>query len=305
MPLRSLLGAVQKAADTTKIANESIADKIAKLSKLSTEDMVSTVVKGTLSVGIKILIALAIYIVGRWIIKYVVRLLRKMMEQRDVDLSLRTFFVSLTKAILIIFLIAIIIGVLGLDTTSFVALFASAGLAFGMAMSGTLQNFAGGVLILILKPFKVGDFIEAQGQTGTVKEILLFNTLINTPDNKAILLPNGSISSGIINNYSREEKRRVDWTFGIAYGDDYQKARTLLLSLLKNDKRIHTDPEIFVALHSLGDSSVNIVVRVWVDTPEYWNVYFELNEKVYKEFPENGIHFPFPQMDIHLQKNDA
>lgn len=300
MPLSSLQKAATVAADTTLNAKLTIAQKIETLSAMSSEQMVGEMTRWVISVSLKVLIALAIYFLGRWLIRYVIHILRNMMIKREVDLSLRSFVLSLIKAILIIFLIAIIIGVLGLDTTSFVALFASAGLAFGMAMSGTLQNFAGGVMILVLKPFRVGDFIEAQGQTGTVKEILLFNTLVNTPDNKAILIPNGGISSGIINNYSREDQRRVDWNFGIAYGDDYEKAKRLLAELLESDARVHADPAYFIALHSLGDSSVNIVVRAWVDTVDYWDVYFLMNERVYKEFPANGINFPYPQMDVHL-----
>lgn len=305
MPLKAITSAATTASDTTTHIKATLADKLANLSQMSTEDIIGEVVRWSISISLKILIAIAIYMLGRWAIRYVVHVIRKMMERRNVDLSLRAFVISLTKAILIIFLIAVIIGVLGLDTTSFVALFASAGLAFGMAMSGTLQNFAGGVMILILKPFRVGDFIEVQGELGTVKEILLFNTLINTPDNKAIMIPNGGISTGIINNYSHEDKRRVDWTFGIAYGDDYDKAKELLSFLLENDKRIHLDPHFFIALHSLGDSSVNIVVRAWVDTVDYWDVHFHLNEQVYKEFPIHGIHFPYPQMDVHIQSKNA
>ena len=174
-----------------------------------------------------------------------------------------------------------------------------------MALSGTLQNFAGGVMVLLFKPYRVGDYIEAQGQSGTVKEIQLFNTVLNTPDNKTILVPNGSLSTGIINNYSHEERRRVDWTFGIGYGDSYDYAKATLRELLEADERILKDPAYFIALHSLGDSSVNIVVRAWVATPDYWNVYFGMNEKVYKVFNERGINIPFPQMDVHLYSAQA
>ena len=175
-------------------------------------------------------------------------------------------------------------------------------LAIGMALSGTLQNFAGGVMILIFKPFHVGDFIEAQGQTGTVKEIQLFNTIINTPDNKTIMIPNGGISTGIINNYSKENRRRVEWTFGIGYGDDYDKAKATIAELLEQDDRILPEPAHFIALSSLGDSSVNIVVRVWTSTDNFWSVFFDMNEKVYKRFAEVGLNIPFPQMDVHLHQ---
>ena len=174
-----------------------------------------------------------------------------------------------------------------------------------MALSGTLQNFAGGVMVLLFKPYRVGDFIEAQGQSGTVKEIQLFNTVLNTADNKTILVPNGSLSTGIINNYSREARRRVDWTFGIGYGDDYDFAKATLAELLDADSRVMKDPAYFIALQSLGDSSVNIVVRAWVSTADYWSVYFDLNEKVYKVFTQKGINIPFPQMDVHLIPSPA
>ena len=200
-------------------------------------------------------------------------------------------------------LIIIVISFLGIDTTSFIAIFASAGLAVGMALSGTLQNFAGGVLVLLLKPYRVGDFIEAQGQTGTVKAITLFSTVLATPDNKNIILPNGGMSTGIINNYSKENIRRVDWTFGIAYGDDYDKAKATIASLLEADDRVMKDPAYFIALGALADSSVNITVRAWVASEDYWGVFFDMNEKVYKTFPKEGLNIPFPQMDVHLDKN--
>ena len=186
-------------------------------------------------------------------------------------------------------MIIFIIGALGINTSSFIALFASAGVAIGMSLSGTLQNFAGGIMILVFKPYKVGDFIEAQGYMGIVKEIQIVNTIINTPDNKIIIIPNGGLSTGIINNYSKETIRRVDWTFGIAYGNDYDTAKATLLKLIENDSRILKEPETFIALHRLGDSSVNIVVRAWVKQENYWDVYFHMNELVYKDFPRNNL----------------
>ncbi|MEG1635813.1 MAG: mechanosensitive ion channel, partial [Rikenellaceae bacterium] len=230
------------------------------------------------------------------------KIVRNILEKREIDVSLRSFILSFISITLTLLLIITIVTILGIDTTSFVALFASAGLAIGMALSGTLQNFAGGVLILFLKPFKVGDFIETQGQVGTVKDIHLFNIILNTPDNKTIVIPNGGISNGIINNYSREERRRVDWTFSIAYGDDYDTARELILSLLKADQRVFWDPQPLVALGSLADSSVNLTVRAWVLTSDYWGVYFDMNEKVYKTFSTNGLNIPFPQLDVHMVK---
>lgn len=288
-------------ADSVKTT---FAEKLSALSEMSLQDLVQTFTSGLISIALKILIALLIFWVGRWLIRRVRKLLERIMVKRNVDVSLRAFLMSLVNITLMLFLITIIIGVLGIDTTSFIALFASAGLAIGMALSGTLQNFAGGVMILLFRPFRVGDYIEAQGQTGTVKEIQLIHTLLNTTDNKTILLPNGPVSSGIINNYSREPRRRVDWTFGIAYGDDYDVAKATILELLAADERVATDPAPFVALTALADSSVNIVVRAWVDSNEYWNVYFDMNERVYKVFGTKGLNIPFPQMDVHLYKGE-
>ena len=201
-------------------------------------------------------------------------------------------------------LLIIIIGVIGIDTSSFIALFASAGVAVGMALSGTLQNFAGGVIILLFRPFKVGDFIEAQGVSGTVKEIQIFNTLVHTGDNKVILLPNGPVSTGIINNYSREPKRRLDFTFSIAYGDDYEKAREVLLRLIKEDSRVLDNPAApFVALSALGASSIDITVRVWCKQEDYWGIKFDLNKKVYEIFPKEGLNFPYQTLTLHVEKD--
>lgn len=288
------------------VSNDSIAvnkkEIISQLSQMSLEQVFEKIVSGAIELTIKIAIALVIFFVGRWLMKRLHKIVLRILEKRNVELSLRTFLLSAINITLTLFLIVIIIGILGIDTTSFVAVFASAGLAVGMALSGTLQNFAGGVMVLLFKPYKVGDFIEAQGQSGTVKEIQIFNTILNTADNKTIIIPNGGLSTGIINNYSKEGRRRVDWTFGIAYGNDYDKAKSILQDLLKNDSRVSDTPPVFIALHSLGDSSVNIVVRAWVKTEDYWDVYFNLNEKVYKSFADANINIPFPQMDVHLFK---
>ncbi|MEI7676026.1 MAG: mechanosensitive ion channel domain-containing protein [Bacteroidales bacterium] len=253
----------------------------------------------------KVLIALVIYFVGRWIIRRTKRICVKIFERREMDLSLRTFLISLINISLTIVLILIIISILGFETSSFVALFASAGVAIGMALSGTLQNFAGGVMVLLFKPYKVGDVIEAQHYTGTVKEILIFNTVLNTFDNKAIFIPNGSLATGIINNFSRENIRRIEWEFSIPYGNNYEKAKELVLNLLHNDQRILNEPAApFVALSKLGASSVDIVVRVWVPSTEFWNVYYSLNEQVYELFEKEGLSLPIPRMDVLLKKEE-
>lgn len=252
--------------------------------------------------GLKLLVAFLILIVGRWLVKVLKNSLNRIMERRNTDASLRTFLGSLVSILSNFILIIIIISVLGINTSSLVALLASAGLAVGMALSGTLQNFAGGVVIMIFHPFKVGDYISAQGQEGTVKEIQIFNTIIKTIDNKIVTIPNGILSTGIMTNFAKEETRRVDWTFSISYGDDYDKAKAVLKDLCNADARILKTPEVFVEIAKLNDSSVDLAVRAWVKSADYWDVFFSMNEKVYKTFPAEGLHLPFPQMDVHVKQ---
>ena len=275
---------------------------LSSTSTLSWDVFISKMIDLGISLGSKLLIALVIFIIGRWLVKRILRLTCTIMQKRQVEASLYSFVRSLVGITLNFVLLITIISVLGIETSSFIALFASAGVAIGMALSGTLQNFAGGVMILLFKPFKVGDTIEAQGQSGKVKEIQIFNTLITTPDNKLIIMPNGGLSTGIMKNYSKEPTRRVDWEFGIGYGDSYDKAKAVIDKLLASDSRVLQDPAWFIALTSLGESSVNIVVRAWVNAPDYWDVYFNLNEKVYKTFAEEGLNIPFPQLDVHLHQ---
>ena len=271
-------------------------------SNVSMDAFLSRMVDLGVTVGSKILFAVIVLIVGRWLVRRLNKLVNKILTKREVDASLTTFVRSLVSITLNLLLVIVIIGILGIETSSFIALFASAGVAVGMALSGTLQNFAGGVMILLFKPFKVGDFIEAQGQSGTVREIQIFNTILTTADNKVIIIPNGGLSTGLMKNYSKEPTRRVDWEFGIAYGDDYTKAREVLARLLGADSRVLKEPPYFIALTSLGASSVNIVVRAWVNSADYWGVYFDMNEKVYKTFAQENLNIPFPQMDIHLHQ---
>ena len=252
--------------------------------------------------GIKVLISIAILIIGHYVIKLLKRLLKGILERHKVEISLALFLNNLFSILLNFILIIAVISVLAIDTSSLVALLASAGLAIGMALSGTLQNFAGGVMIMLFKPFKVGDFIEAQGQLGVVKEIQIFNTIVLTLDNKTVYIPNGSLATGIMTNYSKQGTRRVDWTFSIAYGDDYDKAKALILKLFADDERIMKEPAVFVELTKLNTSSVDIVARAWVKSEDYWGVYFSMNEKVYKNFPKEGLNIPFPQMDVHLKQ---
>lgn len=250
----------------------------------------------------KLLGAIFLWIVGTYIIKFVLSLTIKLLNKRKSDSSLTSFLKSLIGISLKTLLIISTLSMLGIEMTSFVAILGAAGLAVGMALSGMLQNLAGGVIILLFKPFKVGDLVEAQGQTGTVKEIQIFNTILTTPDNKTIIVPNGGLSTSTMTNYSSQDRRRVDWTFGIAYGDDIDHAKQVLKNLCNADPRILKDPEAFIALSELADSSVNLVVRVWVNTPDYWGVFFDMNENVYRTFNKEGINIPFPQVDVHIQK---
>ena len=195
------------------------------------------------------------------------------------------------------------IQTLGVNTSSFLAIFASAGLAVGMALSGTLQNFAGGVILLLLRPYRIGDFITAQGQSGTVKAIGLFSTQLSTPDNRIIYVPNSAISSSIVDNYSQPTTRRVDWKVSISYGDDIDVARKEILAMLTQDKRVLNDPAPIVVLAELGNSAVILSVRAWAANADYWDLFWNINERIYKELPQKGIHFPYPQMDIHVKQN--
>ncbi|MFY0599641.1 MAG: mechanosensitive ion channel [Cyclobacteriaceae bacterium] len=247
--------------------------------------------------------ALITLIIGLWIVGVITRSIRKIFEKKNVDPSLTPFLTTLISVILKIMLFISVIGMVGVEMTSFVAILGAAGLAIGLSLQGTLQNFASGVMILIFKPFKVGDVIDAAGFIGSVKEIQIFNTIMATPDNRRIIIPNSAIAGNSLTNISAEPTRRVDWTFGIGYGDDYDKAKTTLLKYIEADARIMKDPAPFIALSALADSSVNIVVRVWVDPADYWGVFFDMNETVYKGFGEEGLNIPFPQMDVHVHKD--
>ncbi len=286
--------------DTTAVNN--MVEGVRKLATTPVSDWLPDLVKEYLvPFGIKLVAAIVVLLLGRWVIKLIKKGLTKMMARRKMEPSLNTFLMSLVSVLLTFFLIMAIIGILGINTSSLVALLASAGLAVGMALSGTLQNFAGGVMIMLFKPFKVGDFIEAQGYAGTVKEIQIFNTHVLTPDNKEVILPNGALATGVMTNFSKQGTRRVDWNFSIAYGDDYDKAKSLLLRLCDEDGRIQKTPEPFVELGKLNNSSVDITVRVWVAAADYWAVFFSMNEKVYKAFAAEGLSIPFPQMDVHMK----
>lgn len=335
------------------------------LKGLGFDELIATLTNSLVSFALRLMAAILVFYVGRFLISRIYKTVFGVMTHRKVDASLTTFILSLVRITLYFFLIIIVIGILGVETSSFIAIFASAGVAIGMALSGTLQNFAGGVLILLLKPYKVGDFVEVQGFTGTVKSIQLFNTVINTVDNKSIIIPNGALSTSSINNYSMEDYRRVDWTVSLSYGTDLESAKNALLRIVNDDIRTvkkyveddmayrekkaeealeaeHTEnignekkPGLFkrifhrrkkqlltvtnptnldmpvsiptrverppfVGLSEMGDSAIVFVVRAWTHSSNYWGLYFDMNERFYKELPEMGFSFPFPQLDVHL-----
>ncbi|MEZ4806297.1 MAG: mechanosensitive ion channel [Flavobacteriales bacterium] len=253
----------------------------------------------TLEYGPHVLMALAVLIIGLWIIGMFGRALVRLLKKREVDPSLIPFLRGMVTTLLKVMLVLSVVRMVGVETTSFIAVLGAAGLAVGLALSGTLQNFAGGVMILLFKPYRVGDFIETQGHSGTVNSIQIFNTILKTPDNKTVVLPNAPISSGALVNYSTEEQRRVDLTVGIGYGDDIDKARSVLQGIIAADERILKDPEPLIVVGELADSSVNFVVRLWVKSSDYWGVHFHTTEQVKKRFDAEGISIPFPQMDVH------
>lgn len=334
------------------------------LEAVSLDDLINRVASTLVDFAIHLAVAILVFYAGKFIIKKLYGFTAGILIRRKVDKSLSTFVLSLVNMVLYFILVVTVIGIIGINTSSFIAIFASAGVAIGMALSGTLQNFAGGVLILLLKPYKVGDYIEAQGYAGVVREIQIFSTIISTPDNKSIIVPNGPLSTGSINNWSREEFRRIDWTVGISYGDDVSLARRVILELLHADERVingslaldsekapeqeeaevqaeeaprkgfwsrlfgrksDTDgtvsakssdsPAIYihptpdrtpqVVLSELADSSVNLSVRAWVKSSDYWGVYFDINERIYNTLPTFGLNFPFPQVDVHLPDSAA
>jgi small conductance mechanosensitive channel len=266
------------------------------------EKIISQLVEMAVSYGPKLLGALVVLFIGSWLVKGAVIAVSKLMDRSKIDTSLKPFLKGITEMLLKALLMISVIDMLGIEMTSFVAILGAAGLAVGMALSGTLQNFAGGVMILLFKPFKPGDVVNAQGHTGCVEEIQIFNTILKTPDNKTIILPNGGLSGASMVNFSTEETRRVDWTVGIGYGDDYDKAKAVLQRLCDEDTRILKDPAVEIVLGELADSSVNLYVRAWVESAAYFDVFFALNEKIYKTFDKEGLNIPYPQMDVHVNQ---
>lgn len=375
IPLQLIPGIAGGKSDGAAKGAEAVSADMAQLKSMSLEDLINRLAESAVNFAINLAIAIVVFYVGRFIIRKIYRLVGSIFVKRKIDRSLSTFVLSLINIVLYFILLVTVIGILGIETTSFLALFASAGVAIGMALSGTLQNFAGGVLILLLKPYKIGDYIEVQGYAGKVKEIQLFFTIITTSDNKYIAIPNGGLSTGSVNNWTREEYRRVSWTVSISYGDDVDVARQAILRMFEDDARVmpgtpespgdmnvagdgsandggvapvdDTDTETVdqhrtfwdrvlhrhrhvkkvlskreerwqeqmaallptpdytpsVVVAELGASSVDLQVKAWTLTKDYWDVFFHYNEKFYKELPSQGIRFPFPQLDVHLPVN--
>lgn len=284
----SIEGAAQQTAEIVK-----------NVQNVNLEQVIQQVITFCVDAGKSILLAAIIFIAGRFLISVINRLVAQMMERRKIDATIQSFLRSFINILLTILLLISVVSALGVNTTSFAALLASAGVAVGMALSGNLQNLAGGLIILLFKPYKVGDYVDAQGVSGTVKEIQIFHTVLVTPDNKIIYVPNGSLSSGSVTNYSLSQLRRVDWTVGVEYGTEIEKVRQTVLDLIKKDGRILTEPAPFIALSALADSSVNITIRVWVKNEDYWGVFFDMNQNIYEVFNREGISFPFPQVTVH------
>lgn len=297
---------------TTPVDSLNVAEELAALSeKLSTTtvtELMSELLDKAVAFGLKLLAALAIYLVGAWAIRKIKGIVARIFERKKTDAAIASFVQSIISIALTILLIIITIGAVGIDTTSLAALLAGGGMAIGMALNGTVQNFAGGIMIIAFKPFKAGDYIQAQGFEGTVTEVSIVSTKLTTVDNRSIIIPNGILSNGTINNFSQNQLRRVDWTVNVEYGTSVKEAKAVLMELLKNDKRIlntasGAPAEPFVALSALSDSCIKFVMRAWVKSSDYWDVNFEMNEKIYSRLPEKGISFPFPQMDVHVHQD--
>lgn len=288
--------------DSAKVALSNIAQEIATNPNQFFEDLIHHAI----SFGLKVLAAILIYAIGAWLIRRIKNILNRIFERKHTEKTLSSFVTSMVTITLTVLLFIITIGTLGINTTSLAALLAAGGMAIGMALSGTVQNFAGGIMILMFKPFKAGDYIEALGFSGIVNEVNIVSTKLRTFDNKTIILPNGALSNGNIKNYFERKVNRLEWTVNLDYSTDNAKAKEVMMNLLKSDKRIldsatpgASNP--FVALNSMKDSSVEYVMKGWVNTEDYWDVMYDMNEAIFTELPKQGLSFPFPQMDIHMK----
>jgi small conductance mechanosensitive channel len=277
----------------------SMPETLSMLDKIDIQQLIETYV---LPGGINIVMALAIFLIGKFVVKALVKFSKKLMHKAKVDNILVNFIASIVNAVLLLFVVIAALDQLGVETTSLIALIGAAGLAVGLALQGTLQNLASGVMLIIFRPFNDGDFVEAAGVSGVVEQIGIFTTTMRTGDNREIIIPNGEIFGGTITNYSKRATRRVDMVFGIGYDDDIKKAKEIISRILNEDERVLKDPAPLVAVAELADSSVNFNVRPWCATGDYWNVYFDTHEKIKLTFDAEGISIPYPQMDIHQDK---
>lgn len=302
--LQSAATEIKDSIDIQK-ATEQFVEKIATT---PADQLLTEFVDKAIAFGLKVLAALAIYVIGAWLIKKIKRVIHNIFVRRNTEHSIASFVESLASIFMTVFLVIFTISALGVNTTSIAALLAAGGMAIGMALSGTVQNFAGGIMLLVFKPFKAGDFIEAQGYSGTVTDVTIVSTKITTTDNRNIIIPNGSLSNGTINNYSQNIYRRLEWLVDVEYGASSEKVKAILKKIIDEEKRIVYAPaspaDPTIALNALRDSSVQFVVRAWVKKEDYWDVLYDVNEKIYNQIPENGIQFPFPQLDIHINKED-
>ena len=293
--------------DTLTKVQAELAAVAEKISNSSTEELLSELVDKAVSFGLKVMAAVAIYIIGAWLIRKLKKVIGKIFEKKNTDAAIASFIQSIISIALTVVLVIITVGALGIDTTSIAALLAGGGMAIGLALNGTVQNFAGGIMILVFRPFKSGDYIQAQGFEGIVTEVNIVSTKLTTVDNKCVVIPNGSLSNGTINNFSQNDLRRLSWNVDVEYGSSSDLTKEVMLELMKNDKRILTtadgapaDP--FVALSELSSSSVKFVMRAWVRAADYWDVNFDMNESIYKELPKKGIMFPYQKLDVTILK---
>lgn len=291
--------------DTVNI-QKATAEFIETLATTPTDQLISQFAEKAIAFGLKVLAALAIYLIGAWLIRKIKKIIHGIFIRRNTEHAIASFVESITSITLTVFLVIITISALGVNTTSIAALLAAGGMAIGMALSGTVQNFAGGIMLMVFKPFKSGDFIEAQGYSGTVSDVSIVSTKIITTDNRNIIIPNGALSNGTINNYSQNVYRRLEWLVDVEYGASSEQVKAILKSIVTDEKRIVYKPDApdnpMIALNALRDSSVQFIIRAWVRKEDYWPVLYDVNEVIYNKIPENGIQFPFPQMDVHLDK---
>lgn len=273
--------------------------------EINIDKIIETLTLWVTTYSIKILAALLIFLIGKWLCRKITNLLSKLLEKNNIDITLIRFLDSIVYYALLIVVLIAAAGQLGINTTSFLTIVGAAGLAVGLALKDSLSNFASGVMLIMFRPYRVGDFVSVGGVSGTVKSIDIFNTTIHSPDNQKYIVPNANITTDVITNVTANDTRRVDLVIGIGYDDDIAKAKNILKDIIKNEKRILEDPATNIAVSELADSSVNFVVRPWVKTSEYWDVYFDLTEKIKVTFDKEGISIPYPQQDVHLFSEQA